>query len=136
MKNKELENLLKNFGSLDCISLIELCETDDGIKEIEVDASGFTPSKFLNERIEGYLKKLNIEVKYVNMKNRLVELGKPKPTKLEKKDKCSNVVHLDFKCPMSKKKKVEMYTNYKMGMFKLDADTYVICPDCKDFVKL
>lgn len=138
MKNKELENLLKNFGNLECIPLIEMCETDHGIKEIEVDISGFTTSKFINDRIEEYLEKLHIQVKHVNMKNRLKEIEKSQSqqTKPEAKKKCSNVVHLDFKRQMSKKKKVEMYNNYKMKMFKIDLDTYVICPDCGLFEKL
>jgi len=135
MKNKELEMLLKNIGCFECIPLIEVCEHDRNIKEIEVDKkNGFTSSNFINECIELYLKKLNIKVKYVNMKNRIEEI---KPTEnIKPKTKCLNAVHAPFKRPMSKEKKIEMYKNYKMKMFSLDDEIFVVCQECKDFVKL
>ena len=134
MKNKRLEQMLLYYGGTECIPLIEICENDKNVKEIEVDKAGFTRLEHVDSEIEKYLKKLNIKVKYVNMEERIGELEMDKGE--NKKPKCHNVVHAPFKRPMSKEKKVTMYKNYKMNMFSLDKDTFVVCPDCKDFVKL
>lgn len=140
MLNKSLESILRDSGYLSCIPLIEVCESDKNIKVIEVDEKkGFTNSVTLNKQIEKYLEELNIKIKYVNMKNRLKEIDTLKDEKNEKeikKQKCTNSVHATFKRPMTKNKKVEMYTNYKMNLFSIDKDTYVNCPDCGLFEKL
>ena len=138
MLNKELERLLLNYHCMNCIPLIEVCETDKNIKMIEVDkGKGFTSIEFINEHIEDYLRKLNITIKYVDMKDRLKELDDTPAVETKNVvKKCLNTVHAPFKRPMTKQKKVEMYKNYKMDLFAIDTDTFVICPDCKNFEKL
>ncbi len=138
MKNKELELLLRNHGFLSCIPLIEVCETDKNIKEIEVDkVQDFTSSKYLNSYIRQYLDSLNIKVKEVDMKKRLEQFNTSViPEDPPKPNTCQNVVHKPFKRNLSKEKKIEMYNNYKMNMFKIDNETFVICPQCSNFEKL
>jgi len=136
MINKSLESVLKDSGYLHCIPLIEVCESDKNIRMIEVDKIvGFTKSKIINNQIEEYLAKLDIKIKYVDMRDRTKELD-VETKETPKKPSCQNVVHAPFKRPMSKEKKIKMYENYKMKMFSVDSETYVNCPDCNNFEKL
>jgi len=133
MQNKKLEDRIKKSGFVFCIPLIEMCEVDKNIKEIEVNHSGFTESKVINRMIETYLSKLNVKIKYVDMKQRAKELNIPIP---EFKEKCKNKVHEPFKASVPKETRKKMYKTYKYQMFSIDKDSYIICPDCGNFVQL
>jgi len=134
MQNKRLEERLKKAGFLFCIPLLEMCETDRNIKEIEVNHTGFTDSKIINRMIETYLDTLKIKIRYVNMQERARELKIDVPA--QKKAMCKNKIHVPFKASVSTEIRKKMYKTYKYQMFSLDKDSYAICPDCGDFVKL
>lgn len=134
MQNKRLEERLKKSGFLFCIPLLEMCEGDRNIKEIEVNHTGFTESKIINRMIETYLDTLNIKIKYVDMKKRTQELNINVP--FYQKSTCKNKVHEPFKNSVPKHLRKKMYETYKYNMFSIDNDSYAVCPDCNDFVKL
>ena len=138
MINKRLEQRLKKSGFSGCIPIIEICEVDKAIKEIEVDKDGFTDSQVLNRMIETYLNKFNISVKYVDVKKRIQDIAKNSnvhpPVSI--KQMCKNVVHQEFKIKMSVPAKKKMYADYKLNIFSIEKDAYVVCPDCTLFEKL
>jgi hypothetical protein len=138
MKNKRLEQRLKKSGFSGCIPIIEICEKDKAIKEIEVDKEGFTDSQVLNRMIETYLGKFDINVKYVDVKKRIQNIAKKSkvhpPVAIKKV--CNNVVHQEFKIKMSVEAKKKMYTDYKLSIFSVSDEAYVVCPDCNNFEKL
>ncbi len=137
MINKKLEKRLIDSGYSECIPIIEICEVDPMIKEIEVDVKGFTDSEVLNRMIETYLKKFNIKIKRTNIKKKLKEIAN-ETSNLPKvfKQKCKNAVHVPFKNELNLEAKKKIYQNYKMKMFSIDDDVYVVCPDCHLFEKL
>ncbi len=136
MQNKKLEDRLKKTGHISCIPILEMCEVDRTIREIQVDAAGFTKSGVLNRMIEVYLDSLKIKIKYVNMKDKLRQLASKGKHPEAVINECKNVLHQPFKHNITKQQKKEMYAHYKYSMFSIDGESYVTCPDCQLFEKL
>lgn len=136
MHNKKLEERLRKIGQVSCIPILEMCEIDKTIREIQVDIAGFTNSGVVNRMIEVYLDTLKIKIKYVKMQDKLNQLKKKNLGNEEIKNECKNVIHQPFKHNITKQQKKQMFTNYKYSMFSIEGDSYVTCPDCQLFEKL
>jgi len=127
MINKKLEKRLLKAGYSVWIKVLEECEYESTTKKnkllIKVDKKKkFTDSFLLNRMIETYLKKLEVQVEYVDMKKEL--------PKLKNKKECKNVIHLPFQKKLNKDEKKEIYKNYKYPLFNIDGKVFVQCPEC------
>ncbi len=148
MKNKLLQELLLENGYAECIKVIETCENDKTVKEIQIDKKkGFTKLPELNKLIEKEIKTFGIKIKHIDMKKKLetfidntekIEYNQnviekvPEPEKIN----CKNAIHTPFKSNISKEQKIKMFQDYKLSMFKIGKESWVTCPDCFNFEKI
>lgn len=126
MNNKRLEERLKKHGNIydKVIQTIELCENGQ-VEEIRLSKDeGFTNSAILDKMIMTYLKKLKIDIVYMEKNEEQeeeVDDGKPK---------CQHEVHRLLVSDMKPNAKIKAFLKGKHPMLKIDVATYVICPTC------
>lgn len=134
MINKKLEQRLLKAGYSIWVKVLESCETDKNILKIKIDKKKkFTDSALLNRMIETYLKKLEVQICYVDMKKETAKLQKQNKTK---KEPCKNAIHLPFQKNLSKEEKKEIYKNYKYPLISIDDKGFIICPECYEIIEI
>ena len=127
MNNKRLEERLKKRGKdyEKIIQVIERCESGQ-VAEIRISKEeGFTDSAVLDKMILTYLKKLKINVVYIEKDEEEAEPDDGKP-------KCEHEVHRVLGSSIKKGAKVKALLKGKHPMLKVDITSYVICPTCYD----
>ncbi len=130
MNNKRLEERLKKRGTIyeKIIQVIERCENGQ-VLEIRISKDeGFTDSAVLDKMILTYLKKLKIDIVYIEKdeeeaENIEAEDGKPK---------CQHEIHRVLGSNIKKSAKIKALLKSKHPMLKVDATSFVICPTCYD----
>ena len=126
MNNKRLEERLKkDIKYAQIIQILEKCE-GGLVAEIRISKEeGFTDNTVLDRMILTYLKKLKINIVYVEGN----EEEKPEE---DDKPKCQHEVHRILNSKLKKSSKIKTLLKGKYPMLKVDITPFVICPTCYD----
>jgi len=127
MNNKRLEERLKKRGHI-CDKVIQVIEKCESGQVVEVRISrdeGFTDSAILDKMILTYLKKLKIDVVYIEKTEEEPEVDDGKP-------KCQHEVHRVLAGNIKKSAKIKAFLKSKYPMLKIDVASFIICPTCND----
>lgn len=130
MKNRTLEELLKQNHYETIIDIIEGCE-NKRILEIRITKEdGFTKDNSIDKMIFDYLKKLKIKVVFLTDS----EYHRSHNKFYVEKNKCANALHeIVLRSEPLEKMVVGQLSSLR---FRIDDHSYISCPDCKDILKL
>ena len=125
MNNKRIEERLKKDARYSqIIMILEKCEAGQ-VAEIRISKEeGFTDSAVLDRMILTYLKKLKIDVVYIETKNEVDVVED------EDAPKCQHEIHRVLDSNMKKGTNVNTFIKGNHKMLKMDLSSFVICPSC------
>jgi len=123
MNNKRIEERLKkDVKYSQIIMILEKCEAGQ-VQEIRISKEeGFTDSAVLDRMILTYLKKLKVDVVYIEPSTEIEED--------ENATKCQHEIHRVLESSMKKGTKIKTFLKGNHKMLKMDMSSFVICPSC------
>jgi len=136
MKNKYLETMLTKNSLHDVVKVLERCE-QGLVEEIAItDKDGMTGVEEIDKELYQYLDKLGIKVVFVD-KNRNQSMEKIEIKIYKEKQKiCNNNVHTIVAKRKKKENKSKELRSSGYGLFKIDENCFVACPDCYEIHKI